>query len=107
MDCLHRRSALCAALAFSWCVAVNAEHHANHDSEQIDDQMRRLMNPTPAELASEKKGRIHIYDSLDINQVDAALDNNFERIENMMFTRIHHLPPTGSGPVEVEDDGCD
>jgi hypothetical protein len=35
------------------------------------------------------------------------MDEHFDRIENMMFTRIHHLPPSGAGPAVVEDDGCD
>jgi hypothetical protein len=52
---------------------------------------------------------VFIYDSLEMGQVDDALDQNFDRIEHMMFIRIHHLPPTGAGPdeeVEAEDDGC-
>jgi hypothetical protein len=65
------------------------------------------MSPTPSELASEEKGRIHIYDSLEITEVNKALDESFDRIQNMMFTRIHHLPPGDSGPAEVEEDGCD
>lgn len=65
------------------------------------------MRPSAAELASEKRGHIHIYDALVINQDNAPLDENFDPIQNIMFTRIYHLPPTGSGPAEVEDDGYD
>jgi hypothetical protein len=36
------------------------------------------------------------------------MDQHFERIENMMFTRVHHLPPPGAGvPAYLEDDGCE
>ena len=49
---------------------------------------------------------MYIYDSLESTQIDAALDTHFDRIQNMMFIRIQRLPPTGSGPAEVEDDGC-
>jgi len=109
MDFLHHCGAFCASIAILWCVAAHADHHANLASPEDRYDLRRLMQPSAAELASEERGRVHIYDSLEINEVNAALDENFERIQNMMFTRIHHLPPPGAGPeeAEVEDDGCD
>ena len=72
-----------------------------------DYELQRLLTPSPIQLATEGEGRVYIYDSLDMRQVDAALDRHFDRIEHMMFTRIHHLPPSGAGPAVVEDDGCD
>ena len=45
-----------------------------------------------------------IYDGLDEEVVERALDEQFDRIEHMMFTRIHHAGPDGT--VSVEDDGC-
>lgn len=60
-------------------------------------------------LRGEKRGshpRI-VRDALDIDEVKAALDQNFERIQNIMFSRINHLAAIGSGPAEVEDDGYD
>ena len=108
MDFLNLRGVLCAASALIWCAPVTAHlHETLASSSDASYDMRRLMRPTPAELASEEKGHIHIYDSLEINEVNIALDENFDRIQNMMFTRIHHLLPTGSGPAEVEDDGCE
>lgn len=107
MDFLHRSGAFCVATTFLWCVAVDAKEHANFFSPQDRYDLRRLMQPSAAELASEEKGKVHIYGSLEINEVNAALDENFERIQNMMFIRINHLPATGSGPAEVEDDGCE
>jgi len=106
MDFMNPVGSLCASSALLWCVAVDAEEHTNLLSHQDRYDLRRLMQPSAAELASEEKGRVQIYDSLEINEVNAALDENFERIQNMMFIRINHLPPTGSGPAEVEDDGC-
>ena len=106
MGYLHRSNAFCAATTFLWCVAVDAKEHANFVSPQDRYDLRRLMHPSAAELASEEKGKVHIYDSLEIDAVKAALDQNFDRIQNMMFIRINHLPATGSGPAEVEDDGC-
>ena len=107
MDYLNLRGVMCAAAALVWCVPATAHVHETLALPDASYDMRRLMHPTPAELASEEKGHVHIYDSLEINEVDIALDENFDRIQNMMFTRIHHLPPSGSGPAEVEDDGCE
>jgi len=107
MDLVLRAGAFCASTTLFWCIAANADQHANPASPDKRYDLRRLMQPSAAELASEERGHVHIYDSLEINEVDVALDANFDRIQNMMFTRIHHLPPTGAGPMEVEDDGCD
>jgi hypothetical protein len=107
MDFLNFRGVMCAAAALVWCIPATAHMHETLDVQGASYDMRRLMRPTPAELTSEEKGHIHIYDSLEINEVNRALDQNFDRIQNMMFTRIRHLPPTGSGPAAVEDDGCD
>ena len=70
-------------------------------------QELRLRAPTEAQLERERSGGVFIYDGLEYGTVQAAMDQNFERIQNMMFVRINHLPATGSGPAEVEDDGCD
>ena len=107
MDLLHRCGAFSTAIAIMGCAMVYADQPASPETATDNDQVRRLMHPTAAELASEESGRVYIYDGLEANAVNAALDRYFERIENMMFTRIHHLPPTGAGPVEIEDDGCD
>lgn len=69
-------------------------------------QERRLFQPTTQQLQQERQGQVFIYDGLEQDTVQKAMDANFDRIQNMMFTRIHHLPPTGSGPAIVENDGC-
>jgi hypothetical protein len=82
--------------------------HADDDSPvalSLDYQLRRLAAPTPAERIAENRGAIYIYDSLDAEKVDAALDGHFDRIQNMMFIRTRHRA-TG-GLAEVEDDGCE
>jgi len=107
MDFLNRVGSLVTSSALLWCVVVYADQHEDHVIPEDRYDLRRLMQPSAAELASEERGHIHIYDSLEINEVNAALDQNFERIQNMMFIRINHLPATGSGPAEVEDDGCE
>ena len=75
-------------------------------ADEHDWQANRLMQPTKAQLRAEACSAVAIYDGLEIGQVNAALDHHLERIQNMMFVRIHHLPRTGAGD-EAEDDGCD
>ena len=78
-------------------------------------QERMLFSPTPAQLEVEQsRGRIMIYDGLKDIQVANALDSQFSRIENMMFTGTvvtdeqgETLVDEATGEVVVEQDGCD
>jgi hypothetical protein len=67
-------------------------------------QMNALFNPSQALQKAEARGRVMIYDGLDEADVERALDEQFERIEHMMFTRTRHTGPDGF--VSVEGDGC-
>lgn len=75
-------------------------------------QVARLFEPTKNERRLENKGYIMIYDNLPDKTVDQAMDNNFDRIENMMFTRVVVTGEDGlpaldeSGNIVKEDDGC-
>jgi hypothetical protein len=78
-----------------------------------DIELRRLFEPTDAEQAAEAKGRIHIYDGLRDTDVQRALDEEFERVDNMMFIRTRKTDASGevkrddeTGEEEYEDDGC-
>jgi hypothetical protein len=106
MDFVHHSGKLCATCALFLGIAACATEVPRY-SDDPDWQLQLLMTPTPSQLVAEQSGRVFIYDSLEMGQVDDALDQNFDRIEHMMFIRIHHLPPTGAGPAEIEDDGCD
>ena len=77
------------------------------ECRSLDYQERLLLHPTTKQLATEQAGRVHICDSLEIGLINTALDQQFDRIDHMMFSRIHHLPPSGAGPATVENDGCD
>ena len=66
-------------------------------------QEKQLMAPSETLLLAEANGRVTIYDGMPIEMVEHALDQQFDRIDNMMFTRIRHT--TEQGEV-VEDDGC-
>jgi hypothetical protein len=76
-------------------------------------QMRRLLEPTPAELASEKDGRIYIYESLTNPDIEKAMSEEFDRVESMMFIRVPKTDASGAvkkdeqtGDIIYEDDGC-
>ncbi len=75
-------------------------------------QMNRLFEPTSNQRKQETHGRIMIYDGLRDTTVSDALDNSFERIENMMFTRVVITDESGqpeldlAGNAITEDDGC-
>jgi hypothetical protein len=78
-----------------------------------DIELRRLFEPTDAEQAAEAKGRIHIYDGLRDTDVQRALDEEFERVDSMMFIRTRKTDASGevkrdeeTGEEEYEDDGC-
>lgn len=75
-------------------------------------QNNRLFQPTSGQKAQEAKGKVVIYDGLTDATVDKALDQNFDRIQNMMFIRVIRTGKTGKpirkqdGSAEVEDDDC-
>ena len=75
-------------------------------------QVNRLFEPTAYQHKKESQGQIMIYDGLRDTTVKNALDTNFDRIENMMFTRVIITDESGqpeldvAGNVITEDDGC-
>jgi hypothetical protein len=69
-------------------------------------QYNALFNPTTAQLSAEERGRVMIYDGLDNAMVERALDEQFDRIEHMMFIRTRQNAPDGDDEYTVEDDGC-
>lgn len=74
-------------------------------AEQADWQWEMLIHPSQQQIALEEKGRVFIYDGLRDQQVEAAMDKDFDRIGSMMFVRTL-MPPAGGEPEYVVDDGC-
>lgn len=78
-----------------------------------DIQLRRLLKPTQAELAQEEKGRIYIYESLTNQDISRTMEEEFDRVESMMFIRVPKTDASGqvkkdpgTGEAMVEHDGC-
>lgn len=76
-------------------------------------QLKNLFEPSQSQLRREANGHIYIYDSLTDRVVNQAMDQQFDRVQNMMFvgtivTDDHGEPAVDDqGAVLVEDDGCD
>lgn len=82
-------------------------------TELRDIELRRLFEPTPAEVSAEESGRIFIYEGLRDVDVARAMREEFDRVDSMMFIReqitdddgeVKKDPETGT-PV-YQDDGC-
>ena len=77
-----------------------------------DIELRRLFEPTPAELRAERSGRIYIYEGLLESDVAHAMAEQFDRVDSMMFIRVQRpvqtTEPEAKEPVKyyTQDDGC-
>jgi hypothetical protein len=87
------------------------ENPRAEDMRDID--LRRLFEPTEAEREEEATGRIYIYDGLRDIDVERAMRDEYDRIENMMFIREKKTDGKGevlkdpaTGEDVGEDDGC-
>jgi len=67
----------------------------------------------PRPNAPPKRKAVYIYDGLTDRDVQRALDEEFGRVDSMMFIRTRKTDDDGeikrdenTGEVEVEDDGC-
>ncbi|MCG6869434.1 MAG: hypothetical protein LJE91_12120 [Gammaproteobacteria bacterium] len=77
-------------------------------------QLSRLFHPTESQRRAEERGQIFIYEGLKDTDVVRAMDEEFDRVESMMFAGTVVTDPQGkelrdpkSGEVVSEDDGCD
>lgn len=76
-------------------------------------ELRRLFQPTEKELSAETQGKVYIYDGLSDADIQRAMDEEFDRIDSMMFIRTKitdKQKPGGKGDetraVVLADDGC-
>ena len=99
-------SSLVRLVSIVTVIAASTAIPADARDTEEDWQYRRLFEPTLAEREQERRGQIMIYDGLTQGTVNAALDQGFERIENMMFIRIQITDENSGEVVDIEDDGC-
>ena len=73
------------------------------DSPDDEFQFNALFDPSDAQLRAEAEGRVMIYDGLKEVLVEQALDEEFDRLEHMMFINIRREQP---GALVAADDDC-
>ena len=66
-------------------------------------QLERLLSPQEHHINQESKGAVFIYDRLYETDIETALDQQFNRIDSMMFIRTRIVK---DGEV-TETDDCD
>ena len=76
-------------------------------------QLKRLFAPTQRQLDLEAQGKVFIYYGLRDIDVERAMREEFDRVENMMFAgtivtnKGEPKKDVASGDWLREDDGCD
>jgi len=78
--------------------------HADGAASAAQWQLQLLMEPAAQQVRVEDKGRIVIYDGLKSSDIDQALDQHFDRIQNMMFIRTQI--PVAAGGYRQDNDRC-
>lgn len=85
-------------LIISTLLIASSSVYANSYQQNI------LFSPSESILLAEAKGRIMIYDGLKNETVELAMNEQFGRIENMMFVNIEY--ELEDGVYEAEEDEC-
>jgi hypothetical protein len=84
-------------------ILIGASIAGQVQADSMSWQEQRLLKPTIHQLAAERRGQVMIYDQMDAELVDEAIDAEFGRMQHMMFIRTQHRAPDGT--VD-EDDDC-
>lgn len=97
------------ALSFTRSIAIVlvtfvGSAQAVEATSATDWQLKLLLHPSAQQIKVETKGRVVIYDGLKSSDVDKAMDQQFNRIEHMMFIRTKSPAPEGG--YVADDDGC-
>ena len=74
-------------------------------------EMRRLFQPNEFEMRNEAAGSVYIYEGLTDRAVNQAMEDEFERVEHMMFINTIRTDAQGkplrnpdTGLIEADDD---
>ena len=83
------------------------------DAVHTSWQLQRLFDPTPGQVQRESDNRVFIYNELPDTVIDRALNEQFNRVDRMMFTGTIVTDNEGSPIVNPDtgepvtiDDGC-
>ena len=102
-------------LTTAMAVGLGSVSGAAQSKDLRDIELRRLFEPTSAELRQERSGRVYIYDGLKEADIDRAMREQFPRVDSMMFIRVKPAsaprePDRTNTPVPAttyyQDDGC-
>jgi hypothetical protein len=102
-----------AISVFIALIGMGADAHAAIADAMHDWQQNILTNPSQRQIAREKAGQVTIFDGLTDKIVNSIMDNQFNRLDSMMFTHIIITGDDGTplkdketGELLTEDDGC-
>lgn len=91
--------------------AVQSSGTINDKFEQW--QLRRLFDPNEHQLRQGRAGMVFIYDGIKSNIINRVMDEQFDCLDSMMFTRTIITDDYGEPEVDpqtglamIEDDGC-
>ena len=69
-------------------------------------QYNAPFNPTTAQLKAEERRQVMIYDGLESAAVERAFDEQFDRIEHMIFIHTRQSSSDDDEEDTAGDDGC-
>lgn len=103
----------CAAALLLTILPVGAVQSGNVEMKIEQWQINRLFNPGENQRKQEQDGMVFIYDGIKGNIVNRVMDEEFDRLDSMMFTRTIITDEEGdpvlhpeTGLAMIEDDGC-
>ena len=101
------RSIKVLSMLFAGVVPLSGLNSAAADEDRIYQiQKKRLDRPSRVVRKAEQlRQSVFIYESMKQQDVENAMEQQFDRIENMMFIKTRLL--NEEGEEEIEEDGCE
>ncbi len=95
-------------------ILLSAAARLEVENAQLAWQRARLLHPSEAQLRAERNQQVFIYVAVTDRDVEAALDNGFERMGSFVFANVvvtgedgQPLRDPDTGRVVVESEDCD
>ena len=104
-----------SCIVIGLCLTFSHNVIADNQAPSLERwQMNMIYHPSESVLERESNGFVFIYDGFNENKVDQILDDKFNRIDHMMFTRVKLTDTSGKILIDPEtgeeltaEDGCD